>query len=101
MTVFAAAAAEDSEDEEDEDERKLLAKDYIGEKYDWQLTEFQGPEIQKDEVKTPFFTPSSEHVDIVQKLEEGQQPRFPEEEGMYIGFRPRVSQRNQNRLERR
>ena len=41
-------------------------------------------------------------MDLLEKLEEGQTvARFPEEEGMYIGHRPKVSQPNQNRLERR
>ena len=105
----------DTDDEDDDDEstgqadkRKLLAKDYIGEKYDWQLTEFKGPELSPaarrqsaTSAESPLFVPSADHLDIVHKLEDGQQPRFPEEEGIYIGHRPTVSQKNQNRLERR
>ena len=34
------------------DERKLLAKDYIGETYDFQLIEFRGPEIISPEKRT-------------------------------------------------
>ena len=69
--------------------------------YDRQLTEFRGPEPSECN-ESLFFTPSSEKVDLLEKLEEGQTvARFPEEEGMYIGHRPKVSQPNQNRLERR
>ena len=66
-----------------------------------QLTEFRGPEPSECN-ESLFFTPSFEKVDLLEKLEEGQTvARFPEEEGMYIGHRPKVSQPNQNRLERR
>ena len=88
------------------DERKLLAKDYIGETYSFQLTEFKGPEIISPEKRRKqeediFFTPCTSPVDIVDKMEEGQEPRFPEEEGMYIGVRPKVKKSNQNKLENR
>ena len=80
----------------------MTAKDYIGDKYDWQLTDFRGPQRAKDaETIEPYFVPTSDKVDILEKLEEGQTPRFPEEEGIYVGERPKVCQRNQNRLERR
>ena len=95
---------DDSDDEDDEesteDKKKLLAKDFIGDKYDWQLTEFRGPEIQEPK-SNGTFVPSGDHVDIALKLEAGQQPRFPEEEGMYIGQRPTTARKCQNRLERR
>ena len=88
------------------DERKLLAKDYIGETYDFQLTEFRGPEIISPEKRMEqeeelFFTPCTSPIDIVEKMEEGQEPRFPEEEGMYIGIRPSVKKSNQNKVENR
>ena len=88
------------------DERKLLAKDYIGETYDFQLTEFKGPEIITPEMRRErendvYFIPSSAPVDIVEKMEEGQEPRFPEDEGMYIGVRPSVKKSNQNKVENR
>jgi hypothetical protein len=34
-------------------------------------------------------------------MEEGQEPRFLEEEGMYIGVRPAVKKSNQNKVENR
>ena len=88
------------------DERKLLAKDYIGETYDFQLTEFRGPEIISDNERRKneegvYFIASTDHVDIERKLEEGQEPRFPEEEGMYIGVIPAVKKSNQNKVENR
>ena len=79
----------------------MTAKDYIGEKYDWQLTDFKGPHRSKASAGDALYIPSSDKVDILEKLEEGQVPRFPEDEGIYIGERPKVCQRNQNRLERR
>ena len=83
-----------------------MAKDYIGETYDFQLTEFKGPEIitsekRREQEKDVYFIPSSDPVDIVEKMEEGQEPRFPEEEGMYIGVRPTVKKSNQNKVENR
>jgi len=39
--------------------------------------------------------------DIAKKLGDGQQPRFPEDEGMYIGVRPQVQSKVQNKLENR
>ena len=39
--------------------------------------------------------------DIGKKLGDGQQPRFPEDEGMYIGVRPNVQSKMQNKLENR
>ena len=100
---------ESDDDEEDDDDsiiatsdkKKLLVKDVLGDKYDWQLTEFVGPEIPRVKPDSKYFVPSTDHVDIAMKLEEGQVPRFPEEEGMYIGERPKVKKANQNKLENR
>ena len=83
-----------------------MAKDYIGETYAFQLTEFKGPEIISKETREEqeeeiYFTPSTSPVDIVEKMEEGQEPRFLEEEGMYIGVRPGVKKSNQNKVENR
>ena len=88
------------------DERKLLARDYIGDAYDFQLTEFCGPEImsmekRKEKEKDIYFIATTDRIDIDRKLEEGQEPRFPEEEGMYIGVRPAVKKLNQNKVENR
>ena len=102
---------EDTEDDEEDDDdstaatsdkKKLLVRDFLGDKYDWQLTEFVGPEIPRDKAeRRQIYVPSNNHVDIAKKLEEGQVPRFPEEEGMYIGERPKVKKANQNKLENR
>lgn len=35
------------------------------------------------------------------KLPQGEEPRFPEDEGMFIGTRPEVSSKLQNKLENR
>ena len=83
-----------------------MAKDYIGESYAFQLTEFKGPEIispekRREQEEEIYFTPSTSPVDIVEKMEEGQEPRFLEEEGMYIGVRPAVKKSNQNKVENR
>ena len=56
--------------------------------------------MQKQE-KEVYFIASTEHIDIERKLEEGQEPRFPEEEGMYIGIIPAVKKSNQNKVENR
>lgn len=35
------------------------------------------------------------------KLPQGEEPRFPEDEGMFIGSRPEVGSKLQNKLEQR
>ncbi|XP_030642577.1 coiled-coil and C2 domain-containing protein 2A [Chanos chanos] len=48
-----------------------------------------------------FFTPSLRTVPASSKLPENVQPRYLEEEGLYVGERPPVSLTNQNILENR
>ena len=55
----------------------------------------------REQEEETYFTPSTSPVDIVEKMEEGQEPRFLEEEGMYIGVRPAVKKSNQNKVENR
>ncbi len=48
-----------------------------------------------------LFRPSSDKVELERKLSSEERPRFVEEEGLYIGERPRVPRRVKNRLENR
>ncbi|XP_037397529.1 coiled-coil and C2 domain-containing protein 2A isoform X2 [Pygocentrus nattereri] len=48
-----------------------------------------------------LFTPSMRAVPASSKLPENVQPRYPEEEGLYVGERPPVTLSNQNILENR
>ncbi|KAI5945893.1 Coiled-coil and C2 domain-containing protein 2A [Manis javanica] len=51
--------------------------------------------------KELLFTPSRQTVPTYQKLPENVQPRFLEDEGLYIGARPEVPSANQNIMENR
>ena len=51
--------------------------------------------------RSMLFRPSSDKVELERKLSSEERPRFVEEEGLYIGERPRVPRRVKNRLENR
>ena len=92
---------DDLEAGSDNDKKKLLpASHYIGEKYLWEVTEKSEPFLSKNVNNQVFFAPT-EKIDIVEKLGKDQQPRFLQDEGMYIGVTPVLSNRNQNKLEHR
>lgn len=48
-----------------------------------------------------YFVPAASRVDIERKLNADERPRFVEEEGLYLGERPRVPAGVKNRLENR
>ncbi|KAM4809986.1 coiled-coil and C2 domain-containing protein 2A [Rhinophrynus dorsalis] len=55
--------------------------------------------VQKE--KDILFIPSIRQVHTSQKVPENMQPRYLEDEGLYIGERPKVSQTNQSIMENR
>ncbi|XP_064626685.1 coiled-coil and C2 domain-containing protein 2A-like isoform X3 [Lineus longissimus] len=48
-----------------------------------------------------YYVPSMINVETSKKIDEHLQPRYLEEEGLYVGIRPKVSHRNENKLEDR
>ncbi|XP_072921083.1 coiled-coil and C2 domain-containing protein 2A isoform X2 [Hemitrygon akajei] len=55
--------------------------------------------LQKD--RKVLFTPSILAVSTSEKVPENMQPRYPEDEGIYVGEKPKVSKPNQNIFENR
>ena len=85
----------------DGDKKKLIeSSQFIGDKYLWEMTE-KGSVYLDHRENDMTYTVSNEKVVLEKKLGADKQPRFPEEEGMYIGFTPATSSKNQNKLENR
>uniref|UniRef100_A0A8C4RQR0 Coiled-coil and C2 domain containing 2A n=1 Tax=Erpetoichthys calabaricus TaxID=27687 RepID=A0A8C4RQR0_ERPCA len=63
--------------------------------------EFHDYQKRCEKEKSLLFTPSSVRVPVSLKVPENLQPRYLEEEGLYVGERPDVSLTNQNILENR
>ncbi|XP_067894068.1 coiled-coil and C2 domain-containing protein 2A isoform X2 [Heterodontus francisci] len=61
----------------------------------------EGYHSQRQKDKKVLFTPSILTVSTSEKVPENTQPRFLEDEGIYVGERPKVSKSNQNILENR
>ena len=109
------SANEDDEDEESEAAqqqeagnkvKKVYTHDIIGELDFWNQTEFRGVDfvdtrIKIENEKRNFFVPSNEKIDVEKKLSEDERPRFYEEEGIFVGERPKVNPKNRNKLENR
>ncbi|XP_040602973.1 coiled-coil and C2 domain-containing protein 2A isoform X3 [Mesocricetus auratus] len=63
--------------------------------------EYESSHIQLQKEKEILFTPSRLTVPTYKKLPENVQPRFLEDEGLYIGARPEVARTNENIMENR
>lgn len=63
--------------------------------------EYKSARIQLQKEKEILFTPSRLTVPTYKKLPENIQPRFLEDEGLYIGARPEVARTNENIMENR
>ncbi|XP_031197991.1 coiled-coil and C2 domain-containing protein 2A isoform X2 [Mastomys coucha] len=63
--------------------------------------EYKSVHIQLQKEKEILFTPSRQTVPTYKKLPENIQPRFLEDEGLYIGARPEVARTNENIMENR
>ena len=103
-------ANEGEEDEEggegEGDKKKLLASHYIGREYDWEVTEWKGPEIldpgareaaEAEVYYTPSgFPPAGEQLQevVVERVDRAG-------EGLYTGQLPRVGEGNLHRMENR
>ncbi|KAG8591451.1 hypothetical protein GDO81_000189 [Engystomops pustulosus] len=73
------------------------ARDFI----EMTAAEYEGYHSRLQKERDVFFTPSFRQVPPSQKVPENMQPRYLEDEGLYIGERPNVSRINQNLLENR
>ncbi|KAM3938645.1 coiled-coil and C2 domain-containing protein 2A isoform 2-T2 [Leptodactylus fuscus] len=73
------------------------ARDFI----EMTAAEYEGYHSRLQKERDCFFTPSFQEVPPSQKVPENKQPRYLEDEGLYIGERPKVSRTNQNLLENR
>lgn len=90
-----------------EDKKKLLSKDVLGMRFspEWAVTEEAEPEIlssaaRKEMESEVYFVPSTKEAAIEKKLD-GPRPRFPAEEGLYVGERPGVPNKARNSAENR
>uniref|UniRef100_A0A8C5LMA0 Coiled-coil and C2 domain containing 2A n=1 Tax=Leptobrachium leishanense TaxID=445787 RepID=A0A8C5LMA0_9ANUR len=63
--------------------------------------DYDGYHSQLEKEKDLFFIPTARWVPISEKVPENMQPRYLEDEGLYVGQRPEVSQTNQNIFENR
>ncbi|OBS73625.1 hypothetical protein A6R68_15837, partial [Neotoma lepida] len=63
--------------------------------------EYQSAHVRLQKEKEILFTPSRLTVPTYKKLPENVQPRFLEDEGLYIGARPEVARTNENIMENR
>ncbi|XP_069833527.1 coiled-coil and C2 domain-containing protein 2A [Dendropsophus ebraccatus] len=73
------------------------ARDFI----ELMAAEYEGYHSRLQKERDVFFTPSFRPVPPSMKVPENMQPRYLEDEGLYIGEKPKVSRANQNLLENR
>ncbi|XP_068133730.1 coiled-coil and C2 domain-containing protein 2A isoform X2 [Hyperolius riggenbachi] len=73
------------------------ARDFI----ELTAAEYEGYHTRLEKEKDLLFIPSLRPVPPSQKLPENVQPRYLEDEGLYVGVRPEVSRTNQNIVENR
>ncbi|KAL1450654.1 hypothetical protein WDU94_002993 [Cyamophila willieti] len=91
---------------EAEDKTKLGAADYLGLRTDdteWSLTTKWMPAIDKviTEPNTWIYYPSTEPVPLVERLDETQELRCEENEGIFVPAKPCVREKNYNKLQQR
>ncbi|XP_053433431.1 coiled-coil and C2 domain-containing protein 2A isoform X2 [Nycticebus coucang] len=63
--------------------------------------DYESTQVQLQREREILFVPSRRTVPTYKKLPENVQPRFLEDEGLYIGARPEVARSNQNIMENR
>ncbi|XP_038647533.1 coiled-coil and C2 domain-containing protein 2A isoform X2 [Scyliorhinus canicula] len=109
-----SAVTKEVEEEEEEEDRSLVkdngddeddylfiigqtARDFLVVK----APDYEGYHSQRQKDRKFLFTPSILTASTSEKVPENMQPRFLEDEGIYVGERPKVSKSNQNILENR
>ncbi|XP_078257188.1 coiled-coil and C2 domain-containing protein 2A isoform X3 [Rhinoraja longicauda] len=90
-----------NDDEEDEDDYLFIidqtARDFLIVK----PPDYEGYHNRRQKERKVLFIPSILSVSTSEKVPENMQPRFLEDEGIYVGEKPKVSKSNQNILENR
>ncbi|XP_072109110.1 coiled-coil and C2 domain-containing protein 2A isoform X5 [Mobula birostris] len=100
-------------EEEEEEEDQPLVKDNDEDDYLFiidqtvcdflvvKAPDYEGYHNQLQKDRKVLFTPSILAVSMSEKVPENMQPRYPEDEGIYVGEKPKVSKPNQNIFENR
>ncbi|KAM4708010.1 coiled-coil and C2 domain-containing protein 2A [Discoglossus pictus] len=105
--VSARQQDEEGEDEMDEEESLVPEDDLfvidqtVRDFIELSAAEYEGYHERLENEKNIIFVPSVRQVPTSQKIPENTQPRYLEDEGLFIGERPEISQTNQNILENR
>ena len=84
------------------DKKKLLARDFIGSEYEWELTEWAGPDLvpaslRLENERQAYFNPSG----VAAGVAVGKAAPGPAEEGLHCGRHPAIHPINAARLEAR
>ncbi|CAG2054138.1 unnamed protein product, partial [Timema podura] len=91
---------------EEDEHAKLIPAEILNLKDEWQLVHFLEAE-QTDwsnmaaKEQHLLYYPNTQPVPLKDKLEENVEPRYLEEEGLYVGIQPLIPHSNKNKLERR
>ena len=88
---------------EGDDKKKLLSRHYIGSEYEWEVTEWAGPELVPSSVRLEsetelYYTPSSLPPSLQQILQQPGLTVSREEEGLYTGKFPALHTGNINKM---
>ena len=88
---------------EGEDKRKLLSQHYIGSEYEWEVTEWAGPDlvpctVRLERESSLYFTPSSLPPSLQQILQQPGLTVSREEEGLHTGKFPALHTGNINKM---
>ena len=85
-----------------EDDKKPLVKDIVGGFDEWTVLEPARATFSKaSDAKGLYFVPPTSQIEAADKLNHGDEPRFMEEEGYYVGTKPYVPQKLRNKAEHR
>ncbi|KAJ8377128.1 hypothetical protein SKAU_G00077080 [Synaphobranchus kaupii] len=87
--------------EGEEEEDLFLLGQTVQDFLEVKRAEYQSYSSRLQQERDLLFTPSVRPVPASSKVGENMQPRYLEEEGLYVGERPTVSRSNQNILENR
>ena len=94
------------EEEEGEEKKKKLSRHYIGTEYEWEVTEWTGPEMVPYRLRVEregeaYFTPSSLQPSLQDRIHQAEGAVSEEEEGLYTGKFPAINSGNVNKMANR
>ena len=94
---------ETANEETEDDKKKLLAREYIGAQYEWEVTEWTGPEIvpyttRIENEREVYYTPSAFPPTLEDITGNSGSKYTPEQEGVYTGKKPFVQPTNINKM---